>query len=209
MGYTLHFHVSSISLESFERFSLNCTQMFPSVRRCAELILSFADSRSRSHFKVMAFTLHFRVSSISPEPFERFSFKFHLNVPLSETVCRTHNLAMQSEGQGHTSRSCDLPFHVRFISPELSERFSSDFTQNVPLSKMVCRNYDSAMQTRSRSHFKVMRFTSHFHVCSVSLLTETVCTTQDLARQTHRLKPKVILQGHGIYPSLSCFLHNV
>ena len=110
MGFALYFHVGSISLESFERFSLNCTQMFLLVRRCVEVMLSFADSRSRSHFKVMGFTLHFLVSSISPEPFERFSFKFHLNVPLSETVCRTHNSAMQSEGQGHTSRSCDLPF---------------------------------------------------------------------------------------------------
>ena len=33
----------------------------------------FADSRLRSHFKVMGFTLHFRVRSTSPEPLERFS----------------------------------------------------------------------------------------------------------------------------------------
>ena len=38
--------------------------------------LSYADSRSRGYFKVMGFTLHFRVFSISPEPFESFSLNF-------------------------------------------------------------------------------------------------------------------------------------
>ena len=34
--FTLEFHVRSISPEPFERFSLNFTQMFLSMRRCAE-----------------------------------------------------------------------------------------------------------------------------------------------------------------------------
>ena len=38
--------------------------------------LNYPDSRSKSHFKVMGFTLEFGVRSISPQPFERFSLKF-------------------------------------------------------------------------------------------------------------------------------------
>ena len=38
--------------------------------------LSYADSMSRSHFKVMGLILRFRARSIAPEPFERFSSNF-------------------------------------------------------------------------------------------------------------------------------------
>ena len=31
--------------------------------------------------------------------------KLHLNVPLSEFVCRTHDSAIQTQRQGHNSRS--------------------------------------------------------------------------------------------------------
>ena len=33
--------------------------------------------------------------------------KRHSNVPLSELVCRNHDSAMQTQNQGHTSRSWD------------------------------------------------------------------------------------------------------
>ena len=45
-----------------------------------------------------------RVRSIFPEPFEGFSFNF-AQIPLRETVCRTNDSAMQTQDQGHTSRS--------------------------------------------------------------------------------------------------------
>ena len=88
MGFTLEFCVCSISWESFERFSLNFTQMFLSVRCCAELI---------SQLQVMV------LIKLFPESFEWFSL--HSNVPLSKTVCRTHDSAMQTQGQDQTSRS--------------------------------------------------------------------------------------------------------
>ena len=44
--------------------------------------LSYPDSRSRSQFKVMWFTIEFRVRSISPEPFQTFS--------LTSPKCSSH-----------------------------------------------------------------------------------------------------------------------
>ena len=41
--------------------------------------------------------------------------KLHPNVPLSEMVYRTHYLAMQTQSQGHTLRSWDLP--LKFMAP--------------------------------------------------------------------------------------------
>ena len=56
----------------------------------------------------MGFTLEFlNVCSLSHECFERFSLNFTQNVPLNETVCSSHDSAMQSQGQGLTSRSWD------------------------------------------------------------------------------------------------------
>ena len=62
----------------------------------------------------MGYTLEFRVHSISA-----IFIKLHPNVPLSETMYRTYDSSMQTEGQGHTSRSCDLPLNfVSAISPD-------------------------------------------------------------------------------------------
>ena len=53
------------------------------------------------------FTLEFRVRSISPEPFERFSLNF-TQIFLSVSWCANPLLsAMQTQSQGHTSRSWD------------------------------------------------------------------------------------------------------
>ena len=62
--------VCSISPASFERFSLNFTQMFLSVRRCAEHITQLP------RLKVKGFTLEFRVRSVSPEPLGQFQLNF-------------------------------------------------------------------------------------------------------------------------------------
>ena len=104
------------------------------------------------------------VNSISPEPFERFFIKLHPNVPLSEVVCIANDSAMQTQGQGHTSRSWDLP--LNFVSFELTIcQIFIELHSNVPLSELVCRTHDSAMQTQSRSHFKVMGFCGGGYGC--------------------------------------------
>ena len=87
MGFTIQFHVHSISPEPFERFSLNfslkCSSQWDGVQNPW---LSYADSRSRSHFKVMGFTLQLYVRSISPESFERFSLNFKQDVAYDSTT---------------------------------------------------------------------------------------------------------------------------
>ena len=77
--------------------------------------------------------------------------KLHPNVPLSETMRRTYDSAMQTQGRGHTSRSCDLPFkfHDRSISSTLWT-ISITHHSYVPLSELVCRTHDSAAQTRAQ-----------------------------------------------------------
>ena len=62
--------VRSISPESFERFSLKFTQIFLSVRRCAEHMTQLP------RLKVKGFTLEFRVRSISPKPLGQFLLNF-------------------------------------------------------------------------------------------------------------------------------------
>ena len=83
MGYTLEIDVCSISPEHLEWLSSHFNQMFLSVRRCANLLLSYLNSRTRSHFRVMGFTLKLPVGSIFLKP-----FKLYPHVPPSETVCR-------------------------------------------------------------------------------------------------------------------------
>ena len=58
--------------------------------------------------------------------------KFCSNVPLSETVCRTHELSTQTQGQGHSSiklMGFTLEFRVRSISPEPFQKLSFNFIQ--------------------------------------------------------------------------------
>ena len=62
--------VHSISSESFVQFSLIFTQMFFSVRQCAEHMTQLP------RLKVKGFTLEFCVLSISPEPLGWFSLNF-------------------------------------------------------------------------------------------------------------------------------------
>ena len=50
--------------------------------------------------KVIGFTLEFCVSSISPEPFERFFIKFWSNAYLIKAVCRFLESTTQTMGQG-------------------------------------------------------------------------------------------------------------
>ena len=74
--FTLEFHVCFKSPLALEGFSFNFGQMSILVRRCAEPMTQFIDSRSRSQLNVMGFTLEFLVCSISPLPLEGVSLNF-------------------------------------------------------------------------------------------------------------------------------------
>ena len=89
-------HVSSKTPESFERFSLNFTQMFLSVRGCARHMTQLP------RLKVKRFTLEFCVRSISRSWNLRAIFIKLLPNVLSETMSRFYYSAAQT-----WSRSCD------------------------------------------------------------------------------------------------------
>ena len=100
--------------------------------------------------------------------------KFHQDVPLSEAMCRTNDLATQTQCQGHTSRSWGLPLNlVSFESPQPFVRFSLNITQMF-LSVSWCADPMtlSYANSKSRSHFKVMGFTLEFSVLRIS---QTIC----------------------------------
>ena len=86
-----------------EGFSLNLGQMLTLVRWCAESITQPCQLKVKSQFKVMGLSLEF-VLSVSPLPLEGFSLNFGQMFTCG-TMCRTHNSATGTQGQGHSSRS--------------------------------------------------------------------------------------------------------
>ena len=76
--------------------------MLPSVRRCAEPMTQLRTDNVKPTLKGNGIYPSICVLSKSSETFERFSF-----VPLSETVCRTHDSATLTQGQGYTSMLWD------------------------------------------------------------------------------------------------------
>ena len=52
---------------------------------------------------------------------DAFRVKHHSNAPLNELLCRTHDSATQTKGQGHSSRVLPFIFGVCSISPETFE----------------------------------------------------------------------------------------
>ena len=125
--------VRSISPESFERFSLNFTQMFHSVRWCAEHMTQLPRLKAMVTGQGVYFQGHviyssICVHSISPESFERFSLSF-TQMFLTVRRCTKHMTQLprlKVTGQGHVIYPS---IHVCFISPEYSEWFSLNFTQ--------------------------------------------------------------------------------
>ena len=78
--------------------------MFLSVRLCAEPMTQLCRLKVKVTLQGYVIYSSVCVYSISPEPFEQFSLKYHLNVLF---VYRTHDSAMQTQSQGHTSCSWD------------------------------------------------------------------------------------------------------
>ena len=112
----LNLRACSLSPTPFKRFSLNLPKCFISVRGCAEYMTQGQGHTSRSWDLPLNFVS-------APYLFNPLIFfiKLYPDVPLIERVCRTHDSAMQTQGQGHTSRSWDLPlnFMVDHISSTL------------------------------------------------------------------------------------------
>ena len=124
MRFTLQFCVRSISSEHFERFIVSFSQMSLSVRRCAESMNRVCRLKVKVNFQGLGiYPQQFPARSMSHKPFERFSLNFAQNVPFGETVCRTHDSAIGSRGQWHSSWSWDLP--LKLVSAFFSEPFES------------------------------------------------------------------------------------
>ena len=121
---------------------------------------SATHSRSRLHFKVMGVTLH-----ISSTLWIIF-IKLYPNVPLSEVVCRTNGSATQTQGQGHTSRSWDLPLNfMSFKSPQPFVRFSLNITHMFLSVSWCAEPMTQTANSKSRSHFKIMGFCGRGYRC--------------------------------------------
>ena len=155
--------VHSISPKPFKRFSLNITQMFLSVSRCAEHMTQLPRLKvtglGQGIYHWISYPLHISWS------LWMIFIKLHLNITLSETMCWSYDSATQTLGQGRLQGNLiDPSIPVRSISSEPFERFSLDFTQ-IFLSVRGCAE-----------------------------LMTLLC----------RLKVKVTLQGSVIYP-LICF----
>ena len=126
------------------------------MRRCADTWPSYLESRHRSRSCDLPFNsclLH-----ISWTVWTIF-IKLHPNVPLSEVVCRANDSATQTQGQGHTSRSWDLPLNsMSFKSHQPIVRNSLNITQMFLWWVDVQNPWLSYANSKSRSHFKVMGF---------------------------------------------------
>ena len=108
MGFTLQFCVHYIYPKSFERFSLNFTQMFLSVWCCVETLTQLCRHKIKvtlqchGIYSPISYTLH-----ISGTLWTIF-IKLHSNVPISEMMCRALDSATQTQGHhGDTWRSQD------------------------------------------------------------------------------------------------------
>ena len=75
-GFTLEFRFHSISPEPLRRYSFNFTQMFLSMRWCAEPITVLHRHKIKVILQGHMIYPSIVVRSISPESFERFSLNF-------------------------------------------------------------------------------------------------------------------------------------
>ena len=92
-GLMHDFQVRSISLEPSGRFSFSFTQMFISVRRCAEIMTRLHRLKVKVTLQGHVIYPSIRVRCISPEYFWTLFINLHSNVPLSEVECRTNDSA--------------------------------------------------------------------------------------------------------------------
>ena len=149
-GLSLEFCVWAISPLPLGGFSLNFGQMFTSVGQCAEPIIQPCGLRSRSQLKVASLSLEFGVGSISPLPLEGFS----LNVGqmfasvrwFAEPITELCWLKVKVTIEGHHF----WPWILRLL--HCHSDCLVKFGSNVRLSEMICRTYNSMMQTQGQGH---------------------------------------------------------
>ena len=160
MGLPLQFGVHSISPEPFERFSLNFTQMFLSVRWCAGPMALLR----RLKVKVAVqghgiYPFNFVSAPYLLNPLNDFH-KLHTNVSLGEEVCRTHDSAMQTQVKVTVQDHWITPFN--FVS--ILKVFHLTLVRET-----IFRIYDSVTQTQGQCQLKVMDFTLQYLVPSIFL----------------------------------------
>ena len=135
--------VRSISPEPLRRLSWNITQIILSVRRCAE---SLTQSQGRPS---MPCDLPFSVCPLNISLILWTIFIIlHPNVPLCEAVSQLRILKFKVTLLGH---GIFLDFRVLQISSTICYIFIKQHA-NVPVSELVCRTHDSAMQTLTQCH---------------------------------------------------------
>ena len=140
--------------------SLNYGQVFISGRRCVEPMTKLRCTNGKVTVKVMGFNLEFNVRSTSPLPLHEI-IKFWRTVRLTEAMCKTHDSAMQTQGQDHS----------------LNTLFTIKFWSNVYLRETMCRTYDSTTQD-SRSQLKAMGVSREFRVRYISPSALFICALQ-------------------------------
>ena len=167
----------------------------------------------------MGLSLEFFVCSVSPLPLGGFSLNFGQMFTCG-TMCRTHNSAMGTQGQGHSSRS--RVWALNFMSTRYHLYPWKDFL--LILVKCLPQWNDNAEPIAqpcrlTRSQFKVMGLSLEFCVCSLSPLPlrgfslnfvhmfTLVGQCAEPRTQPCGLKVKVTVEGHKFESWIWCWLH--
>ena len=117
--------------------------------------------------------------------------KLYSNVNLSYTMSRTHDLATQTQGKGHSLRSWDLP--LDFVSvPYLLNPLDDFHYSNVPLSKLVCRTQLCKVKVTLQGHGILQRgiwLSFRLLSCSIAYLNyqQLKCQFSSKCRELERL----------------------
>ena len=135
------------------------------------------------------------VRSISPEPFERVSLNFTQMLTVrqcAEHMAQLPRIKVTVEGHG------TILFLVIFIK----------LHPNVSLSEKMCRTFDSAMQTAGQGRTPrscYLPFKScPFHMWTIFIKLLSVRRCAEPMTRLPRLKVKVTLWAHVIYPWILC-----
>ena len=129
----------------------------------------------------------------------RIFIKLWSNVCLSKAKCKSYYSAMQTQGQGYSSRPCDWTFN---------------FVSNIWLSETFCRAHNQLkVKVTIESHdfdkaLKVCPLHISFTLEGFSLyfgqIFDSVSRCAELITQPCWLKVKVTIQGDEITPWISC-----
>ena len=97
---------------TLDRFAWYFTHMYLLVRWCAEHITQQPRLKAKVIGQGQRIYLWISCLLHISWTLEAIFITLHLNIPLSEIMCRTYGLATQTQGQGYNSRSCDLSFNL-------------------------------------------------------------------------------------------------